>query len=269
MLVYQLGTALQFNADMFILNKTLGREIQGSYGLLLTWCGILRGMLGSLGQLLAGSLAAFQAGDEHERVAELAMKGVRILGMMIAIVVGVLCGLAGPALNWWLGADFVYLAPLAWLILAPLVLEGSFNPAMVVIYAPETIALPAKAAVVLGVINVVLGLCLVKFTGMGMYGVGLALATTSVIRHGVVFPIYAARVMRKPWYFLIQQQSQIIVQLGITGVLALYASQFLHTRSLLQLALAALAAGGVATLIALVQLNQDERARLVSLVRRR
>ena len=95
-LVFQAGTALQFNADIFVLNKLLGPQIQGSYGLLLTWCGILRGLLGSMGQLLSSSLAAFQASEDEERVAHLARKGVRIQGLLMAIPIGILCGLAAP-----------------------------------------------------------------------------------------------------------------------------------------------------------------------------
>ena len=269
MLVYQIGTALQFNADIILLNLLLGSTVQGFYGMLLTWGTIFRGLLGSMGQLLASSLAAFQASEEHERLAGLALKGVRMQGMLISIPVGVLCGLAGPALNWWLGPEFTFIAPLAWLILVPLVLEGSFNPVLVVVQAPDAVAFASKAVVGLGILNVLLGITLVKFTSLGMYGIALAVATTSVVRHGIVLPIYAARVIRLPWYSIIQQQAQIIIQLGITAVLGMYAAQFVHSRSFIQLFLAACAAGTVAAAIAAAQLNQDERARILSLIQRR
>ena len=269
MLFFQAGSALQFNADLIVLNVLLGREIQGSYGLLLTWCNILRGMLGSMGQLLASSLAAYQASEDHDQLAELSMKAVRMQGMLIAIPIGVLCGLARPALLWWVGPEFTFLAPIAWLILVPLVLEGSFNPLLILVQAPETLPFGAATAVSLGALNVVLGIVLVKFTSMGMYGIAVAVATTSVLRHAVVLPIYVARLMRKPWYLVVQQQAQIIIQLGITGAVGMYAAQFLHTRSLPQLLLAATAAGSVSTVIAMLQLSKDERARLLALVRRK
>ena len=163
----------------------------------------------------------------------------------------------------------MFLAPLSWLILVPLAIEGSFNPALILLLAPKAIPFPSKAAVALGVLNVALGILLVKYTSMGMYGVGLALAITSALRHGVVFPMYAARIMGRPWYFLIQQQAQVMIQLGVTGALALYASTFIHTKSLLDLALAAAAVGSVSALLALAQLQPDERARLFAVIRRR
>ena len=269
LLVFQIGTTLQFNADLFLLNLLLGSQIQGSYGLLVTWSNILRGLFGSMASLLATSLVAFQASDDREQLVSLALKGVRIQGMLIAIPIGVLCGLAGPALRWWVGPEFTFLAPIAWLILVPLVLEGSFNPVLVVIQAPGVISFSAKAAVAMGLVNIALGIILVKFAGLGMYGVALAVASTSVLRHGVVLPIYAARVMGQPWYVIVQQQAQIIIQLAVTGTLALYAAQFLHTRSFAQLFLAAIAAGSLASLVAILQLNAEERNRIAAIIRRR
>ena len=273
LLVFQLGAAMQFNADLILLNLLLGRELQGSYAMLLVWSNMLRGLFGSMGQLVSPSVAAYQASGENEKLAHFAINSVRIQGMLISIPVGVLCGLAGPVLRCWLRPEYGYLAdllaPMAWLILVPLVLEGSFNPVFILIQAPEAIPFPAKASVALGLLNVVLGFSLVKFTGMGIYGMALAVATTLILRYAVVLPIYAAKVMHQPWYVLIQQQAQIVIQLAITGGLAWYASQYVHGRSLPQLVLAASAAGAIATVIAALQLSQPERERLLALVRRR
>lgn len=271
LLVMQVGTALQFNTDLLLLNLLLGREIQGSYGLLLTWVNILRGLFGSMGQLLSPSLAALQANEDSEKITDLSSKAVRMQGLLISIPVGVLCGLSSPALNWWLGPNFTFLAPLTWLILVPLVLEGSFYPAFILIQSPATIPFAAKASVAMGLLNVVLGVTLVKFTSLGMYGIALSTAATSLIRHGLVLPAYAASVLHKPWYTYIQQQSQGLIQLGLTGVIAFYTSQYLASgsRSFGSLVTAALLSGSVATCFVLLQLSHAERARLTGLIRRR
>ena len=269
LLVLQIGGALQLNADMILLNVMLGREIQGSYGVMLAWVNILRGLFMSMGALISPSLAAFQASEETDKAADLSIRSVRMQGLLIAVPVGVLCGLAGPALNWWLGPAFTFLSPLAWLILVPLAIEGSFYPVGVLIQLPKTIPFSAMITVALGVINVVLGIVLVKFTDLGMYGIAYAVAITSFIRHGVVLPMYVARLLKRPWYTLLQQQSQTVIQLGLTGAISLYAAHFLTGRSLPQLVLVALLAGGVASIFALLQLNQSERMYLLKLVRRR
>ena len=118
-------------------------------------------------------------------------------------------------------------------------------------------------------INVILGIGLVKYTNMGMYGVAAAVAITSLLRHAVLLPIYAAKIMHQPWYVLIQQFAQVIIQFAITSVIAFYFSQFLTTRSLPQLVLAATAAGSIATGLALLQLSRDERTRLLAMILRR
>jgi hypothetical protein len=153
--------------------------------------------------------------------------------------------------------------------MVPLVVEGSFYPADILVKTPETVPFAASATVALGVVNILLGITLVKFTSLGMYGVAVSVAVTSLIRHGIILPVYGARLMGQPWYVFVQQQSQIIIQLGLTSVIALYVSQYLHDRSLPPLMLAAVLAGGVATCFALLQLSRDERLRLLRLVRRR
>ncbi|HEY3835905.1 MAG TPA: hypothetical protein VGL72_05020 [Bryobacteraceae bacterium] len=268
--VMQGGGMMQFNSDMLLLNVMLGREIQGSYGLLLSWVNILRGLFASMGQLVSPSLAALQASEDSVKLSELSSKAVRMQGLLISIPVGVLCGLAGPALNWWLGPNFVFLAPLAWLVLVPLVMEGSFYPAFILIQTHEAIAFTAIATAIVGVTNILLGIALVKFTSFGMYGIAIAVAATSLIRHAIVLPAYAARVLGQPWYLFIQQQSQVAIQLGVTGVIAFFvAQQMTSNRSFIQLLTAAIVAGGISAGLALVQLSQDERGRLLAIVRRR
>jgi membrane protein EpsK len=220
--------------------------------------------------LVSPSLAALQASDDSAKLSLLSSKAVRMQGLLIAIPVGVLCGLAGPALNWWLGPNFTFLAPLAWFVLVPLVIEGAFYPAFILIQTHEAISFTAIATAVIGLTNVLLGIALVKFTRLGMYGIAVSVAITSIIRHAIVLPAYAARVLRQPWYLYIQQQSQVVIQLGVTGVIAFLVSQYLTaSRSFLQLVLAALFAGGIATILALLQLSADERARLLGIIRRR
>ena len=95
LMVMQGGGMMQFNSDMLLLNVLLGREIQGSYGLLLSWVNILRGLFASMGQLVSPSLAALQASEDSVKLSELSSKAVRMQGLLISIPVGVLCGLAG------------------------------------------------------------------------------------------------------------------------------------------------------------------------------
>ena len=155
-------------------------------------------------------------------------------------------------------------------LLVPLVVEGSFNPAVIVVQTHEAIPFTAIATAVIGIANIVLGIVLVKFTNFGMYGVALAVAITSLIRHAVVLPIYAARVVHQPWYLLVQQQAQVVIQLGVTGVIAFVVAHYMTTsRSFIQLVLGAAFAGSIATGLALLQLSQDERARLLGIIRRR
>jgi membrane protein EpsK len=254
---------------MIVLNVMLGREIQGSYGIMLAWVNILRGLFMGMASLVSPSLAAFQAGDETEESAKLSVRAVRMQGLLISVPVGVLCGLAGPALNWWLGPSFTFLAPLAWLILVPLAIEGSFQPVFILVQLPRTIPFPAVATTVLGVMNVVLGVVLVKFTNLGMYGIACSVAFTSILRHAIVLPLYVARLLKQPWYLLIEQQARAVIQLGLTGAISLYAAHFLTGRSLPQLVLVACIAGGISACFAILQLSHDERAFLLKKVRRR
>jgi len=42
-------------------------------------------------------------------------------------------------------------------------------------------------------------------------------------------PAYASSVLGKPWYLYIRHMAQIVIQLGLTGVIAFYVAGYLST----------------------------------------
>lgn len=266
LLVTTLGSALMFNTDLVVINKTLGNVAQGYYGIILSWLNILRGLFVSLGMLLSPSVVALQASGELDRLYELGSKAMRLQGMLISLPVGILCGLSAPVLNWWLGPDFVHLAPLTWLILVPLALEGAYYPIWQATQTQESVRYPAILTLGLGAANVLISVCVAKFTPLGVYGVALCSAVISVLRHGVFLPIYTARILARPWHAFLTPLAQTVIQVALTGVIGFLAAPYVKDRSLLSLALVASVCGCIAAGPALAQLSSQERARLLKLV---
>jgi len=197
MVVNQAGTLLFLNIDLLVVNTVLGAKAGGEYAPLLQWSMMLRTLAGVIAGVLTPTIIACHARGDHEAMVRISQQAVKLMGLAMALPIGLVCGLGRPLLQTWLGKDFVHLAPLLSLLTAPLCINLAVLPLFSINMAVNKIRWPGIVTVGLGLLNLGLAIVLAKPVGWGLYGVAAAGAIVLTLKNAAFIPLYGARVLRR------------------------------------------------------------------------
>lgn len=200
----QIGTLLFLNIDLIVANKVLGAKSAGEYGSILLFSSLLRGIAGTVSNVLSPIVVAKFADNDLNGMTRLSAQAVRLMGFAVGLPVGLICGLGEPFLQLWLGKDFSNL----WLLLALMVFHLSINLSVLPLFGIQTalnkVKLPGIVTLVMGIINLLLALFFTIVLKWGGYGIAGAAAIVLTLKNAVFTPIYGAYIQKKPWYTYIQ-----------------------------------------------------------------
>lgn len=269
LLLNQAGVLLAMQIDLVLVNLFVGAEAGGLYAAIQQWGNLLRTMCVQIAIVLAPAFAAQHATDNPIALAALSQRAIRLLGLVVALPVGLLAGLGKPLLAAWLGVQFAPLALLAVCILLPMVVEGTHLPLSSVLLATDKIRWASLMTIAIGVANLGLGIYLARDLGWGMYGVAAATAFSTLLRYGLFFPLYTARVMAQPWHFYLREMLRALAAAVCLTAAGLLISRVLPIPSWAWLGVAAT---GLTAVYAGVTwawgIDTDDRARLLGLIRK-
>lgn len=197
--INQVGSILFLNIDQIIVNAALGATIQGMYASALQWSVLLRSLARTVSTAVAPIMVIqFAAGDKL-RLTEVSVLSVKLLGVMMALPIGLISGLARPLLRVWLGPEFEELATLLVLLVLPLAINLAVLPLFSLQVAYNRVKVPGLVSLLLGVLNLILALWWVQWGRMGL-GVAAASAIVLTLKNGVFTPLYAARFQQLSWF---------------------------------------------------------------------
>ena len=172
--VNQVGSILFLSIDQIVVNTALGVTIQGFYASALQWSILLRSLARTFSTALAPiMIIQFAAGDSRQ-LGEMSVLSVKLLGLIMALPVGLVAGLAQPLLRVWLGPDFVGLSTLLILMVLPLSVNLAVLPLYSLQVAYNRVKIPGIVSVILGVVNLILAVWWVHW---GSFGLGVAVAS--------------------------------------------------------------------------------------------
>ena len=121
---------------------------------------------------------------------------MKLVGLLMALPIGLICGLSSPLLQTWLGPKF---AELSWLMTL-MTIHLSVNLAVLPLFSIQTatnaVRTPALVMIVMGMGNLGLAIFLAGPMGWGLYGVAAAGAIALTAKNLVFTPLYAASY---PW----------------------------------------------------------------------
>src|SRR6202043_2517087 len=99
---------------------------------------------------------------------QLATRSVKILGIGLALPVGLLCGLGGPLLSLWLGPAFAKLELLLILLVGHLTVTLAVRPLSYVVNAYNRVKSQGLVTLALGIVNICLAVALARWTSWGI-----------------------------------------------------------------------------------------------------
>ncbi|MFW6116729.1 MAG: polysaccharide biosynthesis protein, partial [bacterium] len=130
----------------------------------------------------------------------LASQAVKLLGLALALPVGLLCGFSRPLLTTWLGPSFQDLDVLLVLLIAHLGVNLSVLPLAYVQTAYNRVRWPGIATFISGAANLGLAILLARWGGWGAAGVAAAGAVVWSLKNVAFVPIYTAKIIGRPWW---------------------------------------------------------------------
>lgn len=197
--VNQVGVLLLMQADLAIVNNLFGPVVTGVYGSLLLFPQLIQTLMETVTSILSPAiLGAYARGDVRE-LWQLASRSVRLLGLALALPIGLLSGLGAVLLELWLGPEFGEYHLLLVVLVAHLIFNLATRPLGYVLTAYNKVRIQGLVTLALGVLNVGLALALAWWAGWGVIGVAAASAIIWTIRSVLFLSSYTAHVMRLPY----------------------------------------------------------------------
>lgn len=195
--VNHVGAILFLAIDLLVVNRLFGSESTGRYAATLQWSGLLRTIASVVAGAFTPTIFYLYARNQMDDMVAYTRRAVKFVGLMIALPIGLICGLSRPLLTTWLGTDFVDLAPLMSLLTIHLSINLAVSPMFSVQSATNHVRTPAMVAIAMGALNLALALCLAGPVGWGLYGVAAAGAIALSAKNLFFTPLYTAYILHR------------------------------------------------------------------------
>jgi membrane protein EpsK len=268
--VGQIGALLFISVDIVIVNKLFGPTDAGKYGSILVFGTMIRTLGGAMATVLTPAIMAKYADGDYRNLFSFAVRAVKLLGLCIALPIGLLVGLAQPLLSLWLGTEATTLAPLLRVMTCHLAVNLAVMPLLSVHPACNRMRIPSLVSTAGGTASILLAIGLARGTGLGMLSVALAGAIALTVKNTLFVPLYTAAILhRHPGPFLSVLLKIVTVTTVAAGAAYLSASSVTPS-SWPSLAVAASpVAVGYIGVVYLLVLNADDKRLIGSLLRRK
>jgi membrane protein EpsK len=217
MFISHIGNILFFGIDLLVVNKMLGTEAGGKYGAIMIWSNALRALAGVLSGVFTPTIISLYGQQDTPELLAYARKSVKFVGLLMALPIGLICGLAQPLLHIWLGPSFETLAPLMILMSIHLCVNLATMPLIGVMVATNRVSLNGLLTCLMGAGNLGLAVWLSGPAGWGMYGVAAAGAIMLTAKNLLFTSSYSAHLLNLPFHIFFRELLPIV--LATTGTI--------------------------------------------------
>lgn len=194
-----IGTILFLSTDLLVVNRLLGAEATGRFAAIGTWSALLWNFAWVVAGVFAPTMILLYSRKDREGLIDYSRRAARFVGLVMAIPIGLICGMSRPLLKLWLGPEFVPLAPLMTLMTCHLCINLAVLPLFNIQVATNKVRIPGLVSCGIGLLNLALAILLAGPVGWGLYGVAAAGAIALTAKNLLFAPIYAARLLGLKW----------------------------------------------------------------------
>ena len=269
-MIDRIGYLLYFSIDLLVINVFLGAVSCGRYAP-ITQLAFLLGLFATAIVHVFWPIAYEQiAQNRMDELVRQAQRTTRFMAMLLALPIGLMCGLASPLLSVWLrGNEWAAYGGLLVILIAPAALNFSVRHLFSLTHGMNRVRTPAAVTVAGGVLNLLLSVAFIKYTPLGIYGVAVATGLSLTLRNVLFMPLYCARLLGRPKRTF---YAGLMPGLSIALLMALCGFGLSRLVNLYSIPRLALAGGGLVALYGLLSallLGRQEVRFLWSLVRQK
>jgi O-antigen/teichoic acid export membrane protein len=244
-IVNQVGAVLFLSIDLIVVNMLFGATASGEYAIALQWSILLRALAGTLSGVITPMVLTYYAKKQVASMIKVSKSAVKMLGLFMALPIGLICGFAPKLLTVWVGEEFSSLALLIVILTGHLAINLAVLPLFSINIAYNRVRIPGILTLFMGIGNLFLAIILSLYTGLGYYGVAIAGAIVLTFKNAFFTPWYATRVLGVSANTFTRAILPGLIATIIIAVCAATISLVFHVSSLLSLIIA----GGPLTVI--------------------
>ncbi len=203
LMLRQVSIKLLVFADLFVVNHIYGTTQSGLYAVAFFFPSKLRFLTGPFIGLLKPVVLSRYARKDFSGMVKIVCQGMRLVGVVFAFPVGLLCGLYKPIFTLWVGPQFQSLYWLAVILTCHISVNISCYPLFAIQDASNKVKIPSLFSFLMTGVYFLLAFTLgsVSF-GLGSVGIALAGALALTLDHAVFSPLYTSYLLRiSPWRF--------------------------------------------------------------------
>ncbi len=269
LVVNHVGSLLFLNIDLIVVNRLFGPGAGGEYASVLQWNTLLRSMAGILSGLLAPMYMISYAKGNIDDLIKMSKMSVKIMGLGLAVPIGLACGLSKELLNVWIGPEFSKLAPLMVLMLIHLTVNLAVLPLFSINVCCNKVKVPGVITLLMGLLNLVLAVAIPLVFNTGFYGVAIAGAIVLTFKNALFTPWYASKILGiKAKTFILEMAFGILATLSVL-IASWSLSEIWQIESWIRLVLTGCFIGLVyAPVIWFAVLSKTERKLLIGMARK-
>jgi membrane protein EpsK len=199
-IVNTLGAMLLGRVDLIVVNAFFGAALTGGYGAVVQFSLLMEYLATAAATVIRPVILIKYAQRDFEGLQRLSSQSIKLLGLMLALPAGLLCGFSRPLLSVWLGPEYQLLSPLLVIIMCHTSLNLSVRPLLYTQTAYNKIRWPGIATLISGIASLALAILLAKWGKWGAAGVAVAVAVSWTAKNAFYMPIYTAHIMKLRWW---------------------------------------------------------------------
>ena len=191
------GAILYLEIDLLVVNRMLGPEAGGRYAAVAQWSLLLRTLVGVIASLFGPTILYIYARRNMDTLGRYGRQSVKMIGLFMALPIGLICGLSTPLLQTWLGPEFTDLSWLMSLMTIHLSVNLAVIPLCYIQTAANRVRMPAIVTIVMGVGNVGLAVFFTGPMGWGLFGPVAAGAVALTAKNLIFTTLHAAHILNR------------------------------------------------------------------------
>ncbi|RFS22017.1 hypothetical protein DVR12_15350 [Chitinophaga silvatica] len=198
----QIGTLLFINIDIILLNHYYGPAVTGEFSTVAQWHTLLRSFAGVFVAIFTPVVYKFYADKDFTSLLKFSKYSVVIMGLVLAVPIGIIVAYSDVILKLWVGEHFVQFYPLMILLTGHLIFNLAVLPILSINSVYNKVKVPGMTSFFCGILNLLLGVLVIKYFDWGIYSVAIVSAILLTIKNLLFTPTYAARTLgQSSWFY--------------------------------------------------------------------
>jgi len=256
--IYQVGFMIFLNVDILVANRMLDLKTAGMYAALASIPKNLRILSSAIGGVWGPAILSKYSISDFDGIDAILVRSIKLVGLSMALPIGLICGLAVPFLTVWLGPDFGSMGWLLALMVFPLSTNLIVEPFFNVNISMDKIKIPSLVILSMSLLNLWLAVQLTPI--YGAMGIAISGMVTFTLNYSVFIPIYTAKVMGLSFHHYGRHLISILLVTFLITACAYFASTLISPDSFtLLIASAALISLTYLPFVYFIGLNATDR----------